>query len=353
MEIIKIKNYYKLCNDHILIRKNHFERINKPKISIITPVYNKEKYLVRFIRSVQNQYFNDIEIILVDDFSMDKSIKIIEKLKNEDDRIVLLKNKQNKGSLISRNIAGLKAKGEFLIFPDADDILASDILEKCYHAAKRYNLEFIRFHLYSNSNFVFSFIPDEIGNIINQPDLRVHLIYGLGYKKLIDGIISNKFISKELFVKCLNNIKKYLNKKMIYFEDGLINFSLYFNAKSLYLHRSIGYYYLRNSNSVSQNVNLNFYYECLFIFLLYVYENTKNTILEKSMPFYLMQEYIKNKVLKKITIYSKIYMEMIKIFSKSDFITPFFQSKIKRLKRIILKLFSENNSTRNSSYSVY
>lgn len=59
------------------------------------------------------------------------------------------------------------------------------------------------------------------------------------------------------------------------------------------------------------------------------------------------------RILKKITIYSKIYMEMIKIFSKSDFITPFFQSKIKRLKRIILKLFPENNSTGKSSYNVY
>ena len=208
MEIININNYYKLCKDDILIRNNHYERINKPKISIISAVYNKEEYLLRFIRSVQNQYFNDIEIILVDDFSSDKSVEIIEKLKNEDGRIVLLKNKQNKGSLISRNIAGLKAKGEFLIFPDADDMLACDVLEKCYREAKRYNLEFIRFHLYSDRNFVFSLIPDKIGNIINQPDLRVHSIYGLGYEKLIDGIISNKFISKQLFAKCLNSIKK-------------------------------------------------------------------------------------------------------------------------------------------------
>ena len=100
-------------------------------------------------------------------------------------------------------------------------------------------------------------------------------------------------------------------------------------------------------------MNLNSYFECLFIFLLYVYENTKNTILEKSMPFYLLQKYIKNnKVIKKITIYSKIYMKMIKIFSKSDFITPFFKSKLKGLKRIILKLHPNKNNTLNSTYDV-
>ena len=249
-----------------------------------------------------------IEIILVDDFSNDKSLEIIEKIKREDNRIVLLKNKRNKGSLISRNIGGLKAKGEFLIFPDSDDIIASNILEKCYYVAKRYNFEFIRFNLYSDRNFVFSFIPDKIScNIINQPDLRVHLIYGLGYENIIDGIISNKFISKELFVKSLDSIKKYLNKKMIYFEDGLMNFSLYLNAKSLYLLRSIGYYYITNFNSTSLNVNVDSYYQCLFLFLFYVYKNTKNTILEKNMSFYLLQNYVAdNNVFNKITIYSYI-----------------------------------------------
>ena len=212
MEIIDIKKYYQLCKEEILIKNYYHEKKDKPKISIISPVYNREKYLLIFIKSIQNQNFNDIEIILVDDFSNDKSLEIIEQIKKDDDRIVLLKNKKNKGSLISRNIGGLKAKGEFLIFPDSDDIISSNILEKCYYMAKRYNFEFIRFNLYSDRNFVFSFIPDKISsNIINQPDLRVHLIYGLGYENIIDGIISNKFISKELFVKCLNSIKFFVH----------------------------------------------------------------------------------------------------------------------------------------------
>ena len=89
------------------------------------------------MRSIQNQFFDDIEIIFVDDYSKDNSIRKIENCQNEDERIILLKNKNNKGTLISRNIGALKAKGEFLIFPDSDDILSQNILSMCYELQKR------------------------------------------------------------------------------------------------------------------------------------------------------------------------------------------------------------------------
>lgn len=105
-EIYNIKKYNDLCKKGILINKKHFEKVSNPKISIISPVYNREKHLMKFVRSIQNQNIPDIEIILVDDFSTDESVKIINQLKIEDERIILLQNKRNKGTLISRNIAG-------------------------------------------------------------------------------------------------------------------------------------------------------------------------------------------------------------------------------------------------------
>ena len=79
---------------------------------------------MRFIRSIQNQFFDDIEIIFIDDCSIDDSVKVIEENKKKDERIILLKQKVNKGTLISRNIGALLSKGEYLIFPDTDDILS-------------------------------------------------------------------------------------------------------------------------------------------------------------------------------------------------------------------------------------
>ena len=59
-----------------------------PKISIISPIYNREKYILTFLRSIQNQFFDNIEIIFVDDFSSDNSVKSIENYQIEDERII-------------------------------------------------------------------------------------------------------------------------------------------------------------------------------------------------------------------------------------------------------------------------
>ena len=97
----KFEKYYKICKNEILLinKKKQFEKIEKPKISIISPVHNREKYILRFLRSIQNQDFKDIEIIFVDDYSKDNSVKLIEEYQKTDKRIVLLKNKNNKGTL--------------------------------------------------------------------------------------------------------------------------------------------------------------------------------------------------------------------------------------------------------------
>ena len=120
-DIKNIENYFRLCNSGRLINKKKYKQNKFPKVSIISPVYNREIFILRFLRSVQNQKFNDIEIIFVDDCSKDKSVKVIEKYKKNDERIMLIKNKKNKGTLISRNIGALNSRGEYLIFPDPDD----------------------------------------------------------------------------------------------------------------------------------------------------------------------------------------------------------------------------------------
>ncbi len=79
-EIILIEKYLSICNKKERINNFHFKKNKTPKVSIISPVFNREKYLIRFINSIQNQIINkiEIEIIFIDDFSQDKSVKIIE-----------------------------------------------------------------------------------------------------------------------------------------------------------------------------------------------------------------------------------------------------------------------------------
>ena len=124
-----------------------FRKRNSPKISVVIPLYNRELFLIRFLRTIQCQNFQDIEIIFIDDYSSDNSIKIIEENKKDDERILLLKNKKNKGTFANRNLGALYAKGKYLIIPDPDDIILNhNILTICYKLAEKYNYEIIRFN---------------------------------------------------------------------------------------------------------------------------------------------------------------------------------------------------------------
>ena len=97
-----------------------------PKISVIIPLYNKEKIVERSVNSVLNQSFNDFELIIVDDGSTDKSFEIVNKIK--DDRIKLIKQK-NAGPSAARNRGVKESKTDWVLFLDSDDELLKDALE--------------------------------------------------------------------------------------------------------------------------------------------------------------------------------------------------------------------------------
>ena len=97
------------------------------KVSIIVPVYNTEKYIVRCVSSLVNQSYKDIEIILIDDGSSDNSIKLVEENFN-DKRIIVLKQ-ENQGSGQARNNGIKIASGDYLFFVDSDDFIANETLE--------------------------------------------------------------------------------------------------------------------------------------------------------------------------------------------------------------------------------
>ena len=97
------------------------------KFSIIIPVYNAEKYISKSIQSVQNQTYSNYELILIDDCSTDRSVSQIQNFQN----LTLLENTEKLYAGGSRNRGILAATGDYILFLDADDCLAScDVLEK-------------------------------------------------------------------------------------------------------------------------------------------------------------------------------------------------------------------------------
>lgn len=97
-------------------------------ISIVIPVYNSEKYIEETIRCIQNQTYENWEIIFVDDGSKDRSVELIEKY--QDPRMHLYRNEKNSGPAFTRNQGIKKARGRYLAYMDADDLCDADKLEK-------------------------------------------------------------------------------------------------------------------------------------------------------------------------------------------------------------------------------
>ena len=114
----------------------------KEKISLIIPIYNAEKFLEECVKSIQEQTYNNLEIILVNDGSKDNSAKIIDKFAKEDSRVKVV-HKENGGVSSARN-AGLDvATGEYIMFPDADDLLFNNSCEVLLNKIKKEKADFV------------------------------------------------------------------------------------------------------------------------------------------------------------------------------------------------------------------
>lgn len=111
------------------------------KISIIIPVYNVERYIVKCIESILKQTFHDFEIILVDDGSTDKSRDICEEYAVRDSRITVI-HKKNEGPSAARNCGLERSKSEYIVFIDADDYVDKYYLEVLYQSMKDKDADF-------------------------------------------------------------------------------------------------------------------------------------------------------------------------------------------------------------------
>lgn len=118
------------------------EIVPQPKVSVIVPVYNAEKYLERCIRSLTNQTLKEIEILLVDDDSTDGSLRICQQAAQEDPRIQVI-HKVNEGAGKARNAALPLATGEYIGFVDSDDFVEPDMFRTLCEKAESYRAELV------------------------------------------------------------------------------------------------------------------------------------------------------------------------------------------------------------------
>ena len=116
--------------------------MDKPKVSIILPVYNCEKYLGPCLASVLNQTLREFELVCIDDGSTDRSSAILEDYARRDPRIVVLRQ-ENSGAASARNRGLEKASAPYIGFVDGDDFVLPEMYEKLYEAMESYNVDFV------------------------------------------------------------------------------------------------------------------------------------------------------------------------------------------------------------------
>ena len=118
-----------------------------PKISVIIPVYNVEQYLRECLDSCIHQTLEDIEIVCVDDCSLDNSDKILKDYAAKDNRIKIIKHETNKGPGAARNTGVTFATGEYIWFVDSDDWIAKEACQLLYNTAKKNDIDVLLFQL--------------------------------------------------------------------------------------------------------------------------------------------------------------------------------------------------------------
>lgn len=217
--------------------------MNNVEVSIIIPVYNVEKYLEKCLNSVINQTFKNIEIIIVNDGSTDKSLDIIKKFMHQDKRIVLI-NKKNEGPSAARN-SGLKiARGKWIQYIDSDDWIEINYIEKVYEFADKNSLDIVSTKYYIN----YESGKEEIKKMYHKKEINSSSEY---LKEFFENFESpslwNRFIKKEIYTK--NNL--FSNEKISLGEDLYITPKLFYFSKKIGFLNKEFYHYRQNSESIT------------------------------------------------------------------------------------------------------
>lgn len=234
-----------------------------PKVSIIVPIYNAERYLERCLNSLRNQTLKDIEIILVDDSSTDSSLKMCNQMAAEDSRIKVI-HKVNEGAGMARNAALSIANGEYIGFVDSDDFVEPDMFESLYNKAVSYRSDLVM----SGVIFVDGNMFSEKGECIRKTYFQkdTHFDTKETLEKLRMGIVGSlpedaddsKYgmsIWKNLFklevIK--NNNMIFQSEREIYSEDALFMIDYISCIKKATGISDAYYNYCRNEDSISKS----------------------------------------------------------------------------------------------------
>ena len=213
-------------------------------VSVIVPIYNAESYLEACVESILAQTYTNIEIILVDDGSVDNSGKICDEYVKKDNRIRVI-HKNNEGVSVARNTALTQVKGEFIMFVDADDEIENDCVEKLVKKQRERDFDFV-----AGACIVLGRKKNTLSNYLNKE------YFGDEIKNSIFEILSLYSISApwgKLFKKSIIQDNVSFIKNVTYGEDAMFLVDYLTHAMSVAIIDDVIYRYnCKNLSCASQ-----------------------------------------------------------------------------------------------------
>jgi len=216
-----------------------------PRVSIIVPVYNVEKYLDRCIDSILLQTYTDFECILVDDYSPDSCPEMCDRYAKQDVRIKVVHKTQNEGLPLARKTGFENSSGEYIQFVDSDDWIEPDMIEKLYTAAVESGADIVTCDMYKYNalgNYSYEVETFDTDNNINN----------FGFTHLCS--VCNKFFHRKI-------ISRIDFPKAGKYEDRVITQQAFFYAKKITKVSYPLYRYFYNPESISRATDMKMYCE--------------------------------------------------------------------------------------------
>lgn len=210
-------------------------------VSIIVPIYNVEKYLEKCVCSILNQDYNNLEVILVNDGSTDKSLEICERLQKKDNRIKII-NQKNLGVSAARNNGFYYSKGDYICFIDSDDIIEIDMVSTLVKLLQENECEVANcnIHIIEKDKTERNFYTNKNIKIYNSSELKKYFLLGKVSHACWDKMYKREVLEKVNFV--LNSTS----------EDRYFCWKLYKTINKMVVTSKVGYHYIRkNENSIT------------------------------------------------------------------------------------------------------
>jgi len=259
--------------------------MGKINISVVLPIYNVEKYLSRALDSLINQTIKDVEIIIINDGSTDRSFDIAKEYANRDSRIKIL-NKPNGGVSSARNFGIKEAKGDYIIFLDSDDYYEPDMLETLYKIAKFNNCDVVvcgYFIEYVQENFIIDRVLYDI--IADEKKEISRLICSL-FDKGMFNVVWNKLYKTGLIKTLKVSFPEYATTG----EDLFFNIEIFKNVQKIAMTKRQLYHYVKDERVTLVSK----YHENLYEINVNLYKKVKELFDLYDISTYLGDEWLIN-----------------------------------------------------------